>query len=197
MICVRRMDGTCVPARGRRRAISGRRVSWDLAARLADQLPADDADRLAMRIAPRTLACANGFRINRPIASNRFEELRGLCAEAGDKASVAIATMGLLGEHLIQWPDDRSLPVGRRIYGARRVDRGPDVDCRACHRSNGRQVSRRANRPRCCGGQTWSSIWPRVTPPWAATLLDLRWRRPTRCVARPAGGWVTPGGKRT
>ena len=58
------------------RDIAAAVVSWDRAARLADQLPADDADRLAMRIAPRTLSCANGFRVNRPIAGKRFEELQ-------------------------------------------------------------------------------------------------------------------------
>ena len=76
-------------------------VSWDRAARLADVLPADHTDRLAMRIAPRTLSCANGWRIHVPIAGPRFEELQDLCAAAGDKASVAIATMGLLGEHIM------------------------------------------------------------------------------------------------
>ena len=73
-------------------------VSWDRAARLADRLPPGDADQLAMCIAPRTLVCANGWRIHVPIAGKRFDELHDLCAAAGDKASVAIATTGLLGE---------------------------------------------------------------------------------------------------
>ena len=76
-------------------------VSWDRAARLADELPGDDGDRLAMRIAPRTMLCANGWRIREPIAGKRFEELEDLCAAAGDKASIAIATTGLLGEHFM------------------------------------------------------------------------------------------------
>ena len=83
------------------RDIAAALVSWERAARIADVLPADDADRLAMRIAPRTLLCANGWRIHKPIAGKRFEELQDLCAAAGDKASVAIATTGLLGEHLM------------------------------------------------------------------------------------------------
>jgi class 3 adenylate cyclase len=82
------------------RDIAAALLSWDRAARLADGLPDDDADRLAMRIAPRTLWCANGWRVRKPIAGNRFEELDGLCATAGDKSSIAIATMGLLGECL-------------------------------------------------------------------------------------------------
>jgi adenylate cyclase len=82
------------------RDIAAALLSWDRAARVADELPADDADRLVMRIAPRTLWCANGWRVRKPVAGNRFEELERLCAEAGDKSSIAIATMGLMGESL-------------------------------------------------------------------------------------------------
>ena len=96
-----------------RRDIAAADVSWERAARIADVLPADDPDRLAMRIAPRTLSCANGWRIHKPIAGKRFEELQDLCAAAGDKASVAIATTGLLGEHLIDGSAGGSLPAGR------------------------------------------------------------------------------------
>ena len=84
-----------------RRDIAAADVSWERAARIADVLPADDPDQLAMRIAPRTLSCANGFRIHKPIAGKRFQELQDLCAAAGDKASVAIAMAGLLQEHAI------------------------------------------------------------------------------------------------
>jgi adenylate cyclase len=83
------------------RDIAAADVSWERAARIADVLPEDDPDRLAMRIAPRTLLCANGFRIHKPIAGKRFQELQDLCAAAGDKASVAIAMAGLLQEHAI------------------------------------------------------------------------------------------------
>ena len=102
MTCEPRTAGTCAPrAWSHRRDIAAADVSWERAARIADVLPADDPDRLAMRIAPRTLSCANGFRIHKPIAGKRFEELQDLCAAAGDKASVAIAMAGLLQEHLI------------------------------------------------------------------------------------------------
>ena len=84
-----------------RRDIARRHCELGARCRIADVLPADDPDRLAMRIAPRTLLCANGWRSHKPIAGKRFEELQDLCAAAGDKASVAIATAGLLGEHLM------------------------------------------------------------------------------------------------
>ncbi len=76
-------------------------ASWDTAAALADRLPADDESRLAMRIAPRAMSCVNGWRIHVPIAGKRFDDLQDLCAAAGDKASVAVATTGLLGEHVM------------------------------------------------------------------------------------------------
>jgi adenylate cyclase len=84
------------------RDIGAALASWDRAARLADQLPAEDADQLAMRIAPRTMSCANGWRIHEPIAGKRFQQLEDLCTAAGDKASTAIATLGLVGEHFMK-----------------------------------------------------------------------------------------------
>ena len=51
-----------------------------------------------MRIAPRTLMCGTAARVHADISGARFEELRQLCAEAGDKASLAIGMTGLVGE---------------------------------------------------------------------------------------------------
>lgn len=76
-------------------------VSWERAAMLADALPAGTPGQLELRIAPRTLLCANGFRKRKPAGGQRFEELQELCAAAGDKASVAIAMAGLVNEQLI------------------------------------------------------------------------------------------------
>ncbi len=70
-------------------------ASWKRARQVADALPADDADRTAMRIVPRTLMCVNAFRVHVDISCGLFEELRELCAEAGDKGSLAIGMAGL------------------------------------------------------------------------------------------------------
>ncbi len=75
-------------------------VSWERAGQIADGLPADDPDHLAMQIAPRTLWCANAFRAHIDISGDRFDELCELCAAAGDKASLAVAMSGLVAEHL-------------------------------------------------------------------------------------------------
>ena len=84
------------------RDIAAARLSWERARKIADALPADDPDRAAMRIAPRTMLCGIAWRVHEHVAGARFEELRELCAAAGDKASLAIAMAGLVIDHLFQ-----------------------------------------------------------------------------------------------
>jgi class 3 adenylate cyclase len=81
------------------RDINAARLGWERAQKLADALPADDPNRLAMRIAPRTMLCGIAFRVHVNVAGERFEELRELCTAAGDKASLAIAMAGLVLDH--------------------------------------------------------------------------------------------------
>ena len=79
-----------------------RRGAPELAARPKDRrriAPAEDPHRAAMRIAPRTMLCANVFRVHEHVAGARFDELRQLCTAAGDKASLAIAMVGLVVDH--------------------------------------------------------------------------------------------------
>jgi class 3 adenylate cyclase len=71
-------------------------LSWERAQRIADALPADDPNRTALRIAPRTMLCGIAWRVHMNIAGDRFEELRELCTAAGDKASLAIGMAGLV-----------------------------------------------------------------------------------------------------
>ena len=77
------------------RDIAAARLSWERAQTIADALPAEDPHRAAMRIAPRTMLCGTAHRVDEH-AGDRFEELRQLCAAAGDKASLAIAMAGLV-----------------------------------------------------------------------------------------------------
>jgi class 3 adenylate cyclase len=78
------------------RDISAARASWGRAAEIADALPADHPHRAAMRIAPRTMLCGTGWRVHASVAGDRFDELRELCSAAGDKASLGIATAGMV-----------------------------------------------------------------------------------------------------
>jgi hypothetical protein len=84
------------------RVIAAARLSWDCAQRIADSLPADDPNRQAMRIAPRTLLCGIAWRVHENVAGDRFDELRQLCTAAGDTASLAIAMAGLVMDHSFQ-----------------------------------------------------------------------------------------------
>ncbi|WP_369816176.1 adenylate/guanylate cyclase domain-containing protein [Mycobacterium sp. 852014-52144_SCH5372336] len=77
-------------------------LSWERALRVADALPLDFPNRLNLRIAPRSLLCSSAFRRFHSDLSERFDELRTLCMEAGDKASLAIGMAGLAMEHLIR-----------------------------------------------------------------------------------------------
>ena len=46
------------------RDIAAARLSWERAQKIADALPADDPDRAAMRIAPRTMLCGTACRVH-------------------------------------------------------------------------------------------------------------------------------------
>jgi hypothetical protein len=84
------------------RDIAAARLSWERAEKIADALPADDPDRAALRIAPRTMLCGTAWRVHVNVAGDRFDELRRLCTAAGDKASLAIAMAGLVINHAFQ-----------------------------------------------------------------------------------------------
>jgi class 3 adenylate cyclase len=84
------------------RDIGAARLSWERARKIAEALPAEDPHRAAMRIAPRTMLCGTAFRVHEHVAGDRFDELRQLCAAAGDKASLAIGMAGLVMDHAHQ-----------------------------------------------------------------------------------------------
>jgi class 3 adenylate cyclase len=82
------------------RDIAAARLSWERARNIADALPADDPNRAAMRITPRTMLCGIAFRVQLNVAGAPFDELRQLCTAAADKASLAIAMAGLVMDHV-------------------------------------------------------------------------------------------------
>ena len=84
------------------RDIAGACLSWERAREVADSIAADDPDAVSMQIAPRTLWCANAWRLHAGVGGRRFEELQELCDRAGDKTSPAIAMTGLLAEGVVQ-----------------------------------------------------------------------------------------------
>jgi class 3 adenylate cyclase len=84
------------------RDVNAARLSWERAEKIADALPADDPNRAAMRIAPRTMLCGIAWRTQMKVAGDHFDELRELCTAAGDRPSLAIAMAGLVMDHAHQ-----------------------------------------------------------------------------------------------
>ena len=84
------------------RDIAAAQLSWERARQIADALPTDDTNRAGMRIAPRTMLCGIAWRVHAHVAGAVFDELRELCAAAGDKASLAIAMAGAVVDHTYQ-----------------------------------------------------------------------------------------------
>ena len=83
------------------RDIRAARIGWERARRVADALPAHDPERTAMRIAPRTALCVSTWNAGLGVADTGFDELRELCASAGDDVSLAIGMHGqVLGLYL-------------------------------------------------------------------------------------------------
>ena len=78
------------------RDLAAAQTSWRHARSVADRLPDTDADRAAMRIAPRTLLCASAWLAGGSLADTGFDELRDLATAAGDKRSLAMAMAGYL-----------------------------------------------------------------------------------------------------
>ena len=107
------------------RDIRAARISWERARRVADALPANDPERTAMRIAPSTALCVSTWNAGLGVADTGFDELRELCASAGDDLSLAIAmygqVVGLNFEHR-----HRSLGAGFRTDRDRKASRCRD-----------------------------------------------------------------------
>jgi class 3 adenylate cyclase len=81
------------------RDIAAARQSWERARATADAIPAQDPNRTAMRIAPRTMLCGIAWRTHMNVAGDPFDELRELSTAAGDTASLAIGMAGLVMDH--------------------------------------------------------------------------------------------------
>jgi class 3 adenylate cyclase len=78
------------------RDVKAARASWQRARDVADRLPAEEPNKIAMQIGPRTALCASTFRISGSIEDAGYDELRQLCDSAGDKLSLAMGMAGTM-----------------------------------------------------------------------------------------------------
>ena len=77
-----------------KRDIRAARLSWQRARQVADRQPADEPGVLEMRIAPRAMLCGSAWLAGCAVGDTGFAELDELCAEAGDKVSLAVGMAG-------------------------------------------------------------------------------------------------------
>ncbi len=78
------------------RDIRAARASWHSARLAADRLPADEPDRIAMRIAPHAMLCGTIWLSGGSVDDAGFAELRELCAASGDQTSLATGMAGMI-----------------------------------------------------------------------------------------------------
>ena len=79
----------------RPRDLAAARTQWESARRIADRLPDDHQDVLAVRIAPRTMLISTAFFVGEDEDTDeRYREFRDLTMRTGDLTSLAIGTAG-------------------------------------------------------------------------------------------------------
>ena len=94
------------------RNIAAARTNWGRARRVADRLPPDDRETIALRTAPRTLLCATTWRVGGSIADTDFDKLRELTSAGGDKKSLVIGMFGAADHALVSRKIPGSICVG-------------------------------------------------------------------------------------
>lgn len=79
----------------RPRDVRAARAEWEGARRVADQLPDDQPDVIAMRVAPRTMLMSTLLYVGEaPDTDRQYEEFRDLCIAAGDLKALALGAAG-------------------------------------------------------------------------------------------------------
>jgi class 3 adenylate cyclase len=153
------------------RDIAAARLSWERAAKIADGLPAEDPNRAAMRIAPRTMLCGIAWRVHAHVAGDRFEELRQLCTAAGDEASLAIAVAGLVTDHVFQGRTREASQLASEAWAL--IESLGDATL-TVGLSFAAIYAKAEGGVTCCGGQSGLSTWPTVIPQKATLFSGLR-----------------------
>ena len=156
------------------RDIAAARLSWERARKIADALPADDPDRAAMRIAPRTMLCGTAWRVHVSVAGDRFDELRRVVHRRRGQGVAGHRHGGAGDGSRVSGPDARGVAAGIGSLGPHRVGRRSDLDGGAVLRGDLRQDSKAPSGLTCCGGHRGSSTWPTVTRRKATSLSGLR-----------------------
>jgi hypothetical protein len=178
------------------RDIAAAHRSWERARQLADALPGGDPDRLALRIAPRTLLCATAFRQQVIGTQSTFDELDDLCAAAGDKVSLAIGMTGQVASAMGAGRVRAATRLSTEQMGLIESIGDPNLTV-SLFAVSAFVLMETGN---------WSEALR-----WSANVIDIaqgdptrgrcsrdhRWPLPTPCVATRAGRWASATGMRT
>ncbi len=78
------------------RDIVAARRSWARARRVADALPSEFPDRIALCIHPRTMLCSSTWRVGGSADETGFDHLRELCTTSGNHVSLAAGLSGAM-----------------------------------------------------------------------------------------------------
>ena len=141
------------------RDIAAARLSWERAQKIADALPADDPNRAAMRIAPRTMLCGIAWRVHEHVAGDRFDELRRVVHRRRGQGVTGHRHGGAGDGSRVSGPAARGVAAGIGSHGPHRVDRRSDPD--------GGAVRRRRSTPRLESGE-WCDVLR-----WSQRVIDL------------------------
>ena len=116
----------------RPRDLPAARAQWEDARRIADELPDDHDDVIAMRSAPRTMLMSTTLYAGSGAdIDEQYREFRDLTTQTGDLTSLAIATAGLIFSFAI---NDTRVPEAAAL-AAELEDVVSDIDCDAETRS--------------------------------------------------------------
>jgi adenylate cyclase len=116
----------------RPRDLPAARTRWESARTIADRLPDDHDDVIAMRIAPRTMLISTALFVGSAgDADERYRELRDLTTQTGDLTSLAIGTAGRIVSFTV---NDNRVPEAATL--ASELDEMVGgIDCDAATRS--------------------------------------------------------------
>jgi adenylate cyclase len=116
----------------RPRDLAAARTEWECARHIADRLPDDHGEVIAMRIAPRTMLMSTAFYVGGDIDTDEhFREFRDLTTQTGDLRSLAIGMAGRIWSLTV---GDLRVPEAAAL-AAELEDMVSRIDCDAATKS--------------------------------------------------------------
>jgi adenylate cyclase len=155
------------------RDIRAARGSWEQAARVADQMPGDHPNCLAMRISPRALLCGSAFQVGGVPETTGFEELRDITAAAGDKKSLAVGMAGHLNTLTFNSRYREAVHTASEFAALVESIGEPEMAVGLLYGA-ARPILKPVRRSKASGWRSALSTSRTATPSWGTSSSDLR-----------------------